>query len=555
MALNDNPPQSDHADQRIDSPAFQHAQPVPEGDAAPQPAREDHSEKDRTDSASEAKVAFSESEQIRALEAELLGKEQLVETLTERLTEVAEELEKNQHHRHEASKVDSRRIKELEACLREEAELVETLKERLGEVAAELERCQNNPQQTVDPEGPRVEELEAELQEKTQLVTDLTQRLSEVEAELEQSRREYQEFSAAEKQRVQSLETELQEKDQLVVMLTERLEQVAEQLDRRHRTGADRGMTVSGGIPREVIEEQQKLTQDLHTFLEQMQGMETESSLARIEMQIAELKKMVEDGFVQGPAAPKPSSLVDYLSTPNVPATEEVLPETQLEPTETESAEPPPVTETTQPEADPSVSGWEAMKLKLLSGQGVDVSSDLQDKPAPAAPAPEPQPAPVEHNSALLSGSAGRTLASYKPPLPEAPAEINYDQASHEELTAAIRERDQYISLLIKRLREAETAVIPVNWEAINNAPEDLVKHLQTLQHDLEHNLGLAEVEISIERARLSRTELMLQNREEQIRKKEKQLGLNLERGEDEAVPEEKNLDDDQKKRWLGFLN
>lgn len=546
MALNDNSPQSDQADQRIDSPAFQHAQSVPEGDAAPQPARADHSE-----SASEAKVTFSESEQIRALEAELLGKEQLVETLTERLTEVAEELEKNQHHRQEASKVDSRRIKELEACLREEAELVETLKERLGEVAAELERCQNNPQQTDDTESLRVEELEAELQEKTQLVSELTQRLSEVEAELEQSRREYQEFSAAEQQRVQSLETELQEKDQLVVMLTERLEQVAEQLDRRHRTGADRGMTVSGGIPREVIEEQQKLTQDLHTFLEQMQGMETESSLARIEMQIAELKKMVEDGFEKGPAAPKPSSLVEYLATPNVPAAEEVPPETQLEPTETDPAEPPPITETTQPE-DASVSGWEAMKLKLLSGQGVDVSSDLPDKPAPA---PEPQPAPVEHHSALLSGGAGRTLASYKPPLPEAPVEIKYDQASHEELTAAIRERDQYIGLLIRRLREAETAVIPVNWEAINNAPEDLVKHLQTLQHDLEHNLGLAEVEISIERARLSRTELMLQNREEQIRKKEKQLGLNLERGEDEAIPEEKNLDDDQKKRWLGFLN
>lgn len=546
MAPDNNSPQSDHADQRIESPALREATSVPEGDVAPQPARPE-----RPQSSGEAKVSFSEREQIRALEAELLGKEQLVETLTERLTEVAEELEKSQHSRQDLAKVDNRRIKELEACLREEAELVETLKERLTEVATELERCQNNQQHPAETESPRLAELEAELAEKSQLVTDLSGRLSEVEAELEQSRREYQEFSASEKQKVQTLESELQEKDQLVVMLTERLEQVAEQLDRRHRSGADRGMTVSGGIPREVIEEQQKIAQDLQAFMEQMQGAETESSLARIEMQIAELKKMVEDGFEKGPVAAKPSTLVDYLSAPSIPAVEESPLESEVEQQEPEPEE----ATDSEPASDPNVSGWEAMKQKLLSGQGVDVSSDLPDKKAHAPAPPVPQPEPVEQNSALLSGGTGRTLASYKPPLPDAPTEIDYDQASHGELTAAIRERDQYIGLLIKRLREAETAVIPVNWEAINNAPEELVKHLQTLQHDLEHNLGLAEVEISIERARLSRTELMLQNREEQIRKKEKQLGLNLERGEDEAVPEEKQLNDDQKKRWLGFLN
>ncbi|KAA0139851.1 hypothetical protein FYZ48_07930 [Gimesia chilikensis] len=546
MAPDNNSPQSDHADQRIESPALREATSVPEGDGAPQPAKTE-----RPESSGEAKATFSEREQIRALEAELLGKEQLVETLTERLTEVAEELEKSQHSRQDLAKVDNRRIKELEACLREEAELVETLKERLTEVATELERCQNNQQHPAETESPRLTELEAELAEKSQLVTDLSGRLSEVESELEQSQRAYQELSASEKQKVQTLETELQEKDQLVVMLTERLEQVAEQLDRRHRSGADRGMTVSGGIPREVIEEQQKIAQDLQAFMEQMQGAETESSLARIEMQIAELKKMVEDGFEKGPVAAKPSSLVDYLSAPSVPAVEESPLESEVEQPESEPEEAP----ASEPVIDPNVSGWEAMKQKLLSGQGVDVSSDLPEKKAHAPAPPVPQPEPVAQNSALLSGGTGRTLASYKPPLPEAPAEIDYDQASHEDLTAAIRERDQYIGLLIKRLREAETAVIPVNWEAINNAPEELVKHLQTLQHDLEHNLGLAEVEISIERARLSRTELMLQNREEQIRKKEKQLGLNLERGEDEAVPEEKQLNDDQKKRWLGFLN
>ncbi|MCA9023525.1 MAG: hypothetical protein KDA74_25425, partial [Planctomycetaceae bacterium] len=99
------------------------------------------------------------------------------------------------------------------------------------------------------------------------------------------------------------------------------------------------------------------------------------------------------------------------------------------------------------------------------------------------------------------------------------------------------------------------TALVPVNWEQLNNAPAELLEQLQSLHRDLEHNLGLAEVEMSIERARLSRTESMLQGREEQIRKKEKQLGLNLERGEAEEVPTGNHLNDDQKKRWLGFLN
>ncbi|MCA9019880.1 MAG: hypothetical protein KDA74_07060, partial [Planctomycetaceae bacterium] len=213
-------------------------------------------------------------------------------------------------------------------------------------------------------------------------------------------------------------------------------------------------------------------------------------------------------------------------------------------------------TPTSDSSTDSAVSGWEAMKQKLMAGQGVDVSADLARKPAPK---PEPQKKPETSTGSLLSstpaGSGGRTLASYKPPIPDPPVEINEESATPNQLIAAVRERDLYISALIKRLREAETAVIPVNWELLNNAPAELLEQLQALHHDLEHNLGLAEVEISIERARLSRTQSMLQNREEQIRKKEKQLGLNLERSEEEEVPAEKSLNEEQKKRWLGFLN
>ncbi|WP_417388884.1 hypothetical protein [Gimesia sp.] len=489
---------------------------------------------------------------MEELELELMEKEQLVERLTEQLTQVAERLERSQHSSHEQKAADNHRIHELESIRQEEEALIAALKDRLSQVAEQLERSQLNQNHLTESDQQRLQELETELQEKETLVHTLTERVAKLAEQLKIAQRETAELSAADQQKISELQTELEEKEQLVVILTERLEQVAEQLDRRHRTGADRGMTISSGIPPEVIEEQQKLTHDLHSLLEQWQGMETESALTRIELQIAELKKVVEDGFEKGPATPPPASLADYLSSPTIPSVEEP-PAFEEETTEEQ-----PASEPVEPSSasNSTASGWEAMKQKLMSGQGVDVSTDLARKPAskPAPPAKPETPAGLLLNSGS-AGTTGRTLASYKPPVPAAPAEIDEESATQNQLIAAVRERDLFISALIKRLREAETAIIPVNWEQLNNAPTELVEQLQALHHDLEHNLGLAEVEISIERARLSRTQSMLQNREEQIRKKEKQLGLNLERSEQEEVPAEKPMNEDQKKRWLGFLN
>ncbi|QDU07607.1 hypothetical protein [Gimesia aquarii] len=442
---------------------------------------------------------------------------------------------------------------------------------------------ENSPPQNMSAseDQKRIKELEATLQEKEQLIAVLTERLWQVAEELGHRHHNDQEFDSISKnfesisaenlrakEQVTELELALEEKEQVIVALTERLEQVAEQLDRRHRTGADRGMTISGGVPQEVIEEQQKISQDLHAVLELWQGMETDASLSRIELQISELKQIVEKGFEAGPVAAKPSTLVDYLSSPTIESSPEEavsqveeLPSEQLQPEDQTASVP--VEDESNTENSPTAdsedaSGWEAMKAKLLAGQGVDVDTDLAKKTiVPSTPPEPPQETLIESTtqslSANIADSSQRTLSSYKPPLPQAPAEIQYEQASNDQLIQAIRERDQYISQLIKRVREAETAVIPVNWEQLNNAPAELLEKLQVLHHDLEHNLGLAEVEISIERARLSRTESMLQNREEQIRKKEKQMGLNLEREEEKIDDDE--MDDDRKKSWLGFLN
>ncbi|MFK7776814.1 MAG: hypothetical protein QM501_01670 [Gimesia sp.] len=505
-----------------------------------------------------------EIRRVKELESALLDKEKLVTVLTERLAQVADQLDYSQRISKDAANAENLRLKAMEEIilkelgeeLQEKEQLVESLKQGLAEVTDQLEQSQKFINDSADTEDHRIKameeellkELGEELQEKERLVVDLKERLTEVIEQLEQSQRANQELTAAENLRMEELELELQEKEQLVVILTERLEQVAEQLDRRHRTGADRGMTISGGIPQEVIEEQQKLSQDLHSVLEQFQGTDTKDSLSRIELQIAELKQLVESGYTKDSSEPKSSSLVDYLASPSIPAIEEVP---LSQPEESASIE---ESSTSTPMNAETTTGWEAMKEKLLSGQGVNIAADLaKHNPAPPPPVPAQQSS-VQTFAAEQTDTCGRTISSYKPPLPDAPADVDYAQASQNQLVEAICERDQYISLLIKRVREAEMAIIPVNWEQLNNVPEELSEKIQSLHNDLVHNLGMAEVEISIERAQLSRTESMLQNREEQIRKKEKQLGLNLERSE-ESVAEANEIDEDRKKSWLGFLN
>lgn len=563
MAPDRHSPQSEVDQMTSGSQSAQDADASRQEESAPTPsANPPHQSENDSQSTS------AELRRVKELESTLLDKEKLVTALTERLSQVADQLDFSQRTAKETANAEIVRfkateeklLKQLGVELQEKEQLVENLKESLEEVTGQLEQSQKTIDASAQEEDHRIKameeellrELGEELQEKEQLVVSLKSRLEEVTEQLEQSQRANEELTAAENLRVEQLESELQEKEQLVVILTERLEQVAEQLDRRHRTGADRGMTISSGIPQDVIDDQQKLSQDLRTVLEQFQGMQKEDSLTRIEMQIAELKQLVESGFSNNPAAPESPSLVDYLASPSIPALEPDTQEVPLsQPTETESQEEASAGAGIEEE---TVSGWEAMKEQLLSGKDVDVSANLIQKiptPPPSAP---PQPPPTRNFDSEAVATEGRTIGSYKPDLPEAPAEVDFTQASQNQLIEAICERDQYISLLIKRVREAEMAIIPVDWDLLSNIPEELVDRVKALHNDLEHNLGMAEVEISIERARLSRTESMLQNREEQIRKKEKQLGLNQERSE-ESVVEETELDDDRKKSWLGFLN
>src|SRR5687767_76369 len=89
------------------------------------------------------------------------------------------------------------------------------------------------------------------------------------------------------------LESLLREKEELVEALTERLEQAAEQLDRLQRANGDRGRWMSGGIPAELVEQQRTVCDDLERVVQQWEESQPTAALARIEMQVQELRDLV----------------------------------------------------------------------------------------------------------------------------------------------------------------------------------------------------------------------------------------------------------------------
>ncbi|MEX2286272.1 MAG: hypothetical protein WD648_04225 [Planctomycetaceae bacterium] len=280
---------------------------------------------------------------------------------------------------------------------------------------------------------------------------------------------------------VSSLETQLREKEQLVAALTERLEQAAEQLDRIRRTGGDRGLRGGGGIPPELIEEQQALAAELQQAVRQWEETQPGATLGRIEVQLTELRDLVSglaggEGFPaeQSVAAPSLRGRTDVRDGDNSKA------------------------------SGPALSGYEAMKAELL----------------------ETEPAPTTAAAKLPVATAAYIKPEEIAPV-DPPAVIDLDAAGVEELRTAVEHRDSYISYLTRALRAAEMMYKQsLDWEALNNAPDDLRRRLEDLEKTLHATLRHAEVDHSLERARLGREAARLEQLQEHLRREMHRLNL-----------------------------
>jgi len=266
---------------------------------------------------------------------------------------------------------------------------------------------------------------------------------------------------------VAELSAELQDKEDLIQALTAQLEQAVEQLDRIHREGGDRAgrtTSASAGVAGDFVEEQRYVNDRVSQWLDQWDQQQPFDLWARIEQRIEDI--------VQRGVAAAPASSFGFDS---------------------------PAVEVKEP-ADPGAA-WEEAKRKLLG----DMSFGGPAAPVAAvAPLPEPPASPGD--------------ISY-------PAPIDVDTAEHIELVDAVETRDRYIAYLTQRLRALEMQG-PTNWDAMNNAPEELRERLQQLEADYREHLRREECDMALERARLAREQNRLKQDRHKMELQARKLGF-----------------------------
>lgn len=289
---------------------------------------------------------------------------------------------------------------------------------------------------------------------------------------------------------IKTLKSELENKDELVQTLTQQLEQVAEQLDRVQRTGTRASSGGGGSLPPEFAKQHEAVAQDVSYLVEQWDATQIGSSIGRLEMQLQEMRDMI---VLQSSSA---GSSVTF---------SEVKADVQ---------KPEPSRENTG--AGSSGDYLASLQAAFLNPEEENPETVLEDVP---------------ENGSYLSTQSFTTDLELRPPeeLPEQPASVNFDQASPEDLKNAVIERDKYIKIVIDQLSQARTQIgvrPPTDWETLQGCPDELIEHVKQLGYQLEDQLRLSEVSLSLERARLSREETQLNAAKIQMQKELRKQGI-----------------------------
>lgn len=313
---------------------------------------------------------------------------------------------------------------------------------------------------------------------------------------------------------VETLQEEVLAKDELVQALTVQLEQLAEQLDRLQRSGADKKR--AGGLPQEVIEGHKKIVGDLERVVQQWEDMQAGMMLGRIEVQLSELRDFISDRLSGVPALPRPAGSSAYPTLPTSVVLERIsVTSTPAEPPVIETS----TTESAESTPSDSPSMWESLKSKMLE-EPPKTSDD--------------------------------TAAADLMPLvePTAPSPINPATATPEELERAIDDRDAYITYLLRKVRQQTSVPSTPDWVSLEGVPEELCRTLEDQKRQLDEMLRKAEIELSLERARIGREQSRLRTQQEAIEKQMRRLGLKT---IDEQVAETEEVSATDR-RWVRFL-
>ena len=307
------------------------------------------------------------------------------------------------------------------------------------------------------------------------------------------------------------LHQQLGAKDELISALVGELEQVVEQLDRMQRMGGNRSQASSGGVtalPASVVEEHQQVLGDLQRVVQQWEALQASSVLGRIEAEVGELRLMMarSAGFpAVGDAHPREAAASDN-------QLDDVLSRLAIDRQDRNVSE-----------MQSNGATWEVMKRRMMGG----------DEPLASTESKRIEVDEVDLDAVV------------------APRPVDLDAATQGGLQQACAERDAYIVQLTRMLRSRSAVSLPDNWDDILEVPEEQKARVDQLATRLEEQVRLAEVEMSLERARLSRERTQLQAAQEKIDKHLKRLGLtSLDELEGITVENGSNSD----RRWMRFL-
>ena len=314
------------------------------------------------------------------------------------------------------------------------------------------------------------------------------------------------------------LKGQIRERDHLVAALTERLEQAAEQLDRLRRTGVDKGNrpVVGGGsgMPAELAQDHKSTLEELKRVINNWEDMQAGATLGRIETQVVELRDLISNHFQNGGSLGSATSR----ERPVASTASHAAPSAKS--------------------AAPS-SWWERQKAAMLG----------DSPPAEGEPAQTSKPATSDPEGESAGGRPQVSLGDVF--IPDAPPAVDFGVITLEEALQAIRDRDAIIAELRQPLLLLQAAgQLPSDLQSLDHLPEGLRTRITELEAKWESRYRPAELELSLERARLAREASQLHQQQEALQKQLKQHGLGL---KDPADGSERE-DGTNRRRWFRFI-
>lgn len=307
-----------------------------------------------------------------------------------------------------------------------------------------------------------------------------------------------------------SYQVDLKQKDELIAALIHELEKAVEQLDRFERSGAERSHSgLSSSLPsstNDFAESRSPLMDDLRQMAEEWGQAQPASTLSRIESQLAAVHDLILN--LQRNDRPR----ADFTSV------EDRVRQIYHESAETPEEDPCNMT------LDESSPTWDTIKNQMFATEA-------------ATP------------SVCIDGDDSEILRfMLETPTP---TEVNFAEASVDDLKKAIVERDSYIIQLNRLCRMRNLVSLPTDWAELANVPSEMQIRVATVLERLDVQVRLGEVEMSLERARLARERSLIQSEREMIEKHMKRLGLS-------SLAELDNISaatgTATERRWMRFL-